>query len=73
MLIASSNWNYTAAYTFKYRSYIYLFYDVKNHDTIIKIETKYSSGQEKLGVCDQEDYVLYFITELSLLWYTVEH
>lgn len=44
MLIASSNWKYTAGYTLKYKYYIYLFYDAKNHDTIIKIETKYSSG-----------------------------
>lgn len=73
ILIAFSNWNYTAGYTLKYRSYIYLFYDAKNHDTIIKIETKYSSGQEKIGVCDQGNYVLHFITELSLLWYTVKH
>lgn len=47
ILIAFSNWNYIAGYTLKYRSYIYSFYDSKNHDTIIKIETKYSSGQEK--------------------------
>lgn len=43
MLIASSNWNYNTGYTLKYKSYIYLFYDAKNHDTIIKVETKYSS------------------------------
>lgn len=73
MLIASSNWNDIAGYTLKYGSYIYLFFDAKNHDTIIKIETKYSSGQEKIGVCDQGDYVLHFITGLSLLWYIVEH
>lgn len=52
MLIASSNRNYIAGYTLKYRSYIYFFYDAKNHDTIIKIETKDSSGQKKTGVCD---------------------